>query len=200
MTTPTGSMTAAISQFTLLCSMGQYGRTFTEAATREPAMINMASQLTIVGTSVSDSNGARAIRGAREILMAAFLSAGAGTRIRPTGPHLSVAAPRQSRHRAEPAERALVKRDVAAMGARDRAGNRQPKTGSAVVTAAPGVEPYPPLEDALAISRRDARPVVVHRDHDVATHRRGMYRDLGCVATCVRGEVLEHARQRYLVT
>src|SRR6185437_16754617 len=84
-TRPTGSMTAAIHQLALLCSMGQYGSTFTEAATRDPAMISMASQLAIVGTSVSDSNGTLVMRRAREIVMAASLSAGAGTGIRPTG-------------------------------------------------------------------------------------------------------------------
>ncbi len=46
----------------------------------------------------------------------------------------------------------------------------------------------------------NARPVVVHRNHDIAADRRDVHLNVSGVARCVRREVLEHPRQRRLVT
>src|SRR4051794_5247436 len=68
---------------------------------------------------------------------------------------------RQAHARAHAAERALVERDVAAMGARDVAGDGKAEARAALVLVARLVEAHEGLEHLLAQLRRDAGAVVV---------------------------------------
>src|SRR5436190_24360520 len=80
---------------------------------------------------------------------------------------------RHSSHRyphrgAKSAHRAVGERDVAAMRARDVAGDRQPQSGATLVLIAGIVEPQERLEHFLPHFEGNARPVVVNRDRQIA--------------------------------
>src|SRR6201988_4053279 len=75
---------------------------------------------------------------------------------------------RNPHRRAQPTHRAVAERDVAAMGAGDVAGNRQPKPGAAFVLVARIVEPQERLEHLFAHARRNAGAVVVDGDGEIA--------------------------------
>src|SRR3974390_2101920 len=62
---------------------------------------------------------------------------------------------------AQSAHRTLAERDIAAMGTRDVARNRQPKPGAAFVLVASIVEPEERLEHFLAHGGGNTRAVVV---------------------------------------
>ncbi len=64
--------------------------------------------------------------------------------------------------------RAVAERDVAAVRACDVARDGQPQAGAALILIARIVEPQERLEHLLAHVRRDARPIVVHRDAEIA--------------------------------
>src|SRR6476660_7627778 len=63
--------------------------------------------------------------------------------------------------RAQPAERAVPQGDIAAMGARDIARNRQTEAGATFILITRMIEPQERLEHLLAHARRDAGTVVV---------------------------------------
>src|SRR6476659_7725230 len=69
---------------------------------------------------------------------------------------------------AQPAHRTVAEHDVAAMRARDVAGDGKPKHGAALILVAGVVEPQKRLEDFLAHVRRNARSVVVDGDREIA--------------------------------
>src|SRR5216684_2515423 len=75
---------------------------------------------------------------------------------------------RYPHRRAKPAHRTVAERDVAAMRARDVAGNRETKPGTALVLVAGVVQPQERLEHFLAHVLRNARSVVVDRDGQIA--------------------------------
>src|ERR1700704_2336264 len=66
------------------------------------------------------------------------------------------------------AHRAVAERDVAAMRARDVAGDRKAEARPAFILVAGIIQPQERLEHFLAHVRRNARSVVVDRDRQVA--------------------------------
>src|SRR5229473_1139908 len=69
---------------------------------------------------------------------------------------------------AKPAHRAVAEHDVAAMRARDVAGDGKPKPGAALILVAGVIEPQERLEHFLAHFGRNAWPVVVDGDREIA--------------------------------
>src|ERR1700688_59268 len=78
---------------------------------------------------------------------------------------------------AQAAERAVAESDVAAMGTRDIARDRQPQSGAALVLIARIVQPQERFEHFLAHIRRNAGPVVVHRNCEITVVAVGGDRD-----------------------
>src|SRR5713101_4840216 len=69
--------------------------------------------------------------------------------------------------RAKAAHRAVAEHDVAAMGARDVAGDRKAQARAAFILVAGAVEPEERLEHFLAHGQRNARSVIVDRDRQI---------------------------------
>src|SRR6267154_848679 len=98
--------------------------------------------------------------------------------------------------RAEAAHRAVAERDVAAVRARDVAGDRQPKPGAALVLVAGIVEPQERLEHLFAQAGRNAGAVVVDRDGEIAVIPMAGDRNRFRVARRVGNEVGKAALER----
>src|ERR1700676_4179555 len=75
---------------------------------------------------------------------------------------------RHPHYSTQTAKRAVGKRDVAAMGARDVARDREPEPGAAFVLIARVVEPQERLEHLLAHRWWDSRSIVVDGDGEPA--------------------------------
>src|SRR4051812_45567959 len=70
--------------------------------------------------------------------------------------------------RPQTAHRAVAKRNIAAMRARDIAGDGEAKTGAALVLVARIVEPQERLEHFFTHVRRNASAVIIHRQSQPA--------------------------------
>src|SRR6266700_6220360 len=85
---------------------------------------------------------------------------------RPPTPLPAKSGARENSHRdphggAQAAHRAVAEHDIAAMRARDVAGDRKSEAGAALVLVAGAVQPQERLEHFLAHAGRNARSVVV---------------------------------------